>query len=71
MNTQEKIEFLQAAIAKLFDRKVDLSLDDHLRDIGLDSLDVVELQLHYEENFDVQLSDTAVVNTVGDLVALM
>jgi acyl carrier protein len=71
MNTQEKIQFLQAAIAKLFDRQVDLSLDDDLRDVGLDSLDTVELQLYYEEHSGVQLSDTAVINTVGDLVALM
>jgi acyl carrier protein len=71
MNTQEKIEFLQTAVAKLFKTKVDLNLDDQLRDIGLDSLDVVELQLYYEEHFDVQLPDTAVINTVGDIVALM
>jgi acyl carrier protein len=71
MNTQEKIEFLQTAIAKLFNTRVDLNLDDQLRDIGLDSLDVVELQLYYEEHFDVQLPDTAVINTVGDIVALM
>jgi len=71
MNTQDKIQFLQTAIAKLFNTRVDLNLDDQLRDIGLDSLDVVELQLYYEEHFDVQLPDTAVINTVGDIVALM
>lgn len=71
MTQQEKIEFLQGAIAKLFDRTLNLSLDDDLRDLGLDSLDVVELQLFYEDHFEVQLPDTAVINTVGDIVALM
>lgn len=72
MTEQEKIKFLESAILKLFDKTVTLSLDDHLIDLGIDSLDTVELQLYYEEENDVQLSDSNLAMvTVRDLINAM
>lgn len=71
MTELEKLNFLQTAILAIFQREITLGMDDRLKDIGLDSLDVIELQLYYEEHFDVTLPDTAVFNTVGDLIRLM
>jgi acyl carrier protein len=72
MTEQEKIKFLESAILKLFDKTVILSLDDHLLDLGIDSLDAVELQLYYEEEMDVQMEDTnGVAITVRDLIKMM
>jgi acyl carrier protein len=72
MTEQEKIKFLESAILKLFDKTVILSLDDNLLDLGIDSLDAVELQLYYEEEMDVQMEDTnGVAITVRDLIKMM
>jgi acyl carrier protein len=72
MTEQEKIEFLESAILKLFDKTVTLSLDDNLLDLGIDSLDAVELQLYYEEEMDVQMEDTnGIAITVRDLIKMM
>lgn len=72
MTEQEKIKFLESAILKLFDKTVTLSLDDNLIDLGIDSLDAVELQLYYEEENDVQLSDSNLAMvTVRDLINAM
>jgi len=70
MTEQDKIKFLESAIKTLFDKELTLNLDDNLLDLGIDSLDAVELQLYYEEQHNVQLDDTAVV-TVRDLIAAM
>jgi acyl carrier protein len=71
MTEQDKIKFLEAAIKKLFDKELTLNLDDNLLDLGIDSLDAVELQLHYEEENEVQLDDSRAVMTVRDLIAAM
>jgi acyl carrier protein len=72
MTEQEKIEFLESAILKLFDKTVTLNLDDSLLDLGIDSLDAVELQLYYEEEMDVQMEDTnGIAITVRDLIKMM
>jgi acyl carrier protein len=72
MTEQEKIKFLESAILKLFDKTIILSLDDNLLDIGIDSLDAVELQLYYEEQMDVQTEDmNGVAITVRDLIKMM
>jgi acyl carrier protein len=72
MTEQEKIKFLESAILKLFDKTVTLSLDDNLLDLGIDSLDAVELQLYYEEEMDVQMEDTnGIAITVRDLIKMM
>jgi acyl carrier protein len=72
MTEQDKIKFLESAIFKLFDKTVTLNLDDNLLDLGIDSLDAVELQLYYEEEMDVQMEDTnGIAITVRDLIKMM
>ena len=72
MTEQDKIKFLEAAIKTLFDKDLTLNLDDNLLDIGIDSLDTVELQMHYEETYNVELPDSnGAVVTVRDLINLM
>jgi len=67
-----KLEFMQQAVDKLFKIKFKLSLSDNLYDLGIDSLDVIELQLNYEETFNVQLPDMhKPVIYVSDIINLM
>ena len=73
MTDQEKLEFLENAIRTQFGKspKVAVTPDASLLDLGLDSLDVVELQMYYEEVHGVETSTDAKVNFVKDLMALM
>lgn len=72
MTDQEKLDFIKQAIQKISKKEVpeitpDMVLDD---DLGLDSLDIVEIQLHYEETFNVETEDSN-VSTVRDLMNIM
>jgi acyl carrier protein len=71
MTKAEKLEFLQTAIKKLFHKDINLSYSDNLSDLGLDSLDVVELQMYYEETTGLESSNDDVPVTVEHLLALM
>lgn len=44
-----------------------------LGDLNIDSLDMVEIVMELEEEFDISIPDNAVelVNTVGDLIRLI
>jgi acyl carrier protein len=68
----EKLEFLEKSIQSLFNQNIKLNLSDNLHDLGIDSLDVVELQLNYEETFNCQLPDThSPIIYVSDIIKLM
>lgn len=68
----EKLEFMQQAMKKLFKIDFKLNMGDNLYDLGIDSLDVVELQLNYEETFNVELPDTyKSMVYVSDIIKLM
>lgn len=73
MNVEEKIIFLEQALDELFNKKIKLNLETNLiEDLKLDSLDIVELQMYYEDKTGIILSDESIaVNTVNDLVILM
>ena len=71
MNEQQKIDFIQNAILHLFKKKVTLSPSDVLLEIGLDSLDIVELQMYYEEQTNHEIQDEVQIHTVAELIALM
>lgn len=73
MTDQEKLDFLTKAITEVFkkDLKTALTPEIVLVDIGLDSLDIVELQMHYEETYNVETSTDSKVSTVRDLMNLM
>ncbi len=67
MNQIEEIKKQLAVIAK-----VDAITDEmKLSELGLDSLDVVELLLQLEEQYDIHFDDIDMSNfkTVGDLLA--
>jgi len=71
MTDQEKIEFIEDAVLKLFKKTIKLSPTDNLLEAGLDSLDVVELQVYYEEVTSTEVSNDSKVSTVAELIALM
>ena len=71
MNT-DKFEFVKIEINKLLKKEVEITLDTALLDIGLDSLDIVELQMVYEETFNVELKDIEhSIPTIADLIRAM
>lgn len=64
-----KFEFVQTAINDLLKKHVPITNETLLQDIGLDSLDIVELQMKYEETFNVELKDpSSPIITVADLL---
>ena len=71
MTDQEKIKFIEDAVLKLFKKSITLSPMDNLLEVGLDSLDVVELQVYYEEVNATEISNDSKVSTVSELMALM
>jgi acyl carrier protein len=71
MTDQEKIKFIEDAVLKLFKKSITLSPMDNLLEVGLDSLDVVELQVYYEEVNATEISNDSKVSTVAELMALM
>jgi acyl carrier protein len=77
MNTtttlSEKIDFLKKAILELKGKSPDtITEDTKLLDIGIDSLDSVELQMYYEDITGKQTTDpTTPVTTVKHLIDLM
>jgi acyl carrier protein len=73
MTDQEKLDFLANAIPTLFKKPLKSALqpDHNLLEIGLDSLDIVELQMYYEEQYNVETSTDSKVSTVRDLMNLM
>ena len=50
-----------------------ITMDSNLKELGLDSLDLVEILMSLEEEFSVSIPDEAIPNikTVGDLVAFI
>lgn len=74
MNTDEKLGFLKQAIINVrgLDSNFTLTEETNLLDLGLDSLDIVELQLYYEEKTGKVAKDpTCAVLTAGQLIDLM
>jgi len=73
MNKEEKLNFIKNAIFELKDIQIEkLTEYTHLVDLGLDSLDIVELQVYYEEKSGgTTLDPETSINTVGDLLKIM
>jgi acyl carrier protein len=72
MTNQEKLDFILETLQKVIKKNInsispEMTLTD---DLGLDSLDIVEVQIHYEETFDVRTEDSQVY-TIQDLMDLM
>lgn len=73
MTEQQNREFLLNAMNDLFKKKVtELSDEQLLVELDLNSLDIVELQMYYEEKTNRIIPDsTSAIRTVADLLNLM
>jgi acyl carrier protein len=72
MTDNEKIIFIANAITEIFNKNIkEISPDSKLLDLGLDSLDIVELQIYYEEQSGIEIDSDEVIVTVKDLMKLM
>ena len=71
MTDAEKIKFVEDAILKLMKKTVTLNTADRLADLDLDSLEIVELQMYYEELTGNEIDNDVLIITVGDLMTHM
>jgi len=71
MKDTEKIKFIESAVEHLFERNIKIKPDDKLLDLGLDSLDIVELQMYYEDEYETIIESDDSPITVRDLMGLM
>ena len=66
------LEKVKAILAEQFDVEEDtITMDTSVaEDLGADSLDVVDLMMSIEDEFEIEIPDTEIENmkTVGDLV---
>ena len=51
----------------------ELSVEEKISDLGLDSLDMVEITMKLEEKFDISIEDEEIENlkTVSDIIELV
>ena len=64
------------AIAELVAERVEkdvseITMDSKFQDLGIDSLDTVELLMNLEDKLDMEIELDQKVETVGDLVAFI
>jgi acyl carrier protein len=71
MTDAEKIKFIEDAILTLMKKTIKLKPTDNLIDMSLDSLEIVELQMYYEEMTGHELNPDVTIVTVSDLMAIM
>jgi acyl carrier protein len=72
MTDTEKLLFIEEAIKTLFSKNIDgIKPEDNLGDLGLDSLDIVELTMYYEDTTNTVIESDATAATVADLMVLM
>ena len=65
------LERIKPIIVEQFDVEEDsVTAETKFEDIGADSLDIVELVMALEEEFDIEIPDTSIedITSVGDLV---
>ncbi len=73
MNIEDKLNWLKTTLQTKFGLVIDtVTLDMRIDDIDIDSLDLVELQMEYEDNHSVEVPtvDYELV-TVEDLIKLL
>lgn len=73
MNDLDKLKFLEEAVTVRFSKKLTekLTPETNLTDIGLDSLDIVELQMYYEDTYGVETPTSSKLVQIKDIMALM
>ncbi|MFZ7121171.1 MAG: acyl carrier protein [Eubacteriaceae bacterium] len=69
MNTFEKVKKIILEQIDVQDNEITLKTD-FIEDLGADSLDVAELIMSFEEEFNIEISDDDIekIRTVGDIV---
>ena len=71
MTDAEKIEVIVNGIRAMFKKEVEITPDSQLTDLGLDSLDIVELQMYLEETRKIIIPDEDSIKTIRDLMAFI
>ena len=71
MTDAEKIKFIEDAVLVLFKKTISLKPTDILLDLSIDSLDIVELQMYYEEKVGIETESDVPIVTVNDLMFIM
>jgi len=69
-NTFERIVEILRAQCDL-DESIEITMDTSFKDIDLDSLDVVEIALECETEFDISIDVEEPPKTLGDFVELV
>ena len=65
-------EAIAELIAELVEKDVsEIKMESTFRDLGIDSLDTVELLMNLEDKLDMEIELDQKVETVGDLVAFI
>ncbi len=70
--SQKRLHLINLTLAdQLGCDESDISPEKTLVDLGLDSLDTVELIMRFEEEFDIEIEEEEVahIRTVGDVIA--
>ncbi len=65
MNIQEKV----AKIFTKYNKNTDIKPETSLKDLGLDSLDLVEVLMDIEEEFGIEFEDMESLQTVNDVLS--
>lgn len=71
---EEKMTFDKVAKVIAENRDIDISeirMESSFEELGLDSLDTVELVMAFEDEFGISIEVDESLKTVGDLVALI
>ena len=55
----------------LFKKTISLKPTDIILDLSIDSLDIVELQMYYEEKVGIETESDVPIVTVNDLMSIM
>lgn len=72
MDKNQKVDWLNQILKKEFNKNFSVSLDTKIENLQLDSLDLVELQMAYEEEFGVEVPDVSTpFVTVEDLIKIL
>ena len=71
--TMEILGKVLKIIAKQTDNKYEPDINSTLQDMGMDSLDVVELTMAIEDEFNIDIRDEVLdgIVTIGDLVEVV
>lgn len=72
MDKNQKVEWLNQILKKEFKKDFSVTLDTNIEYLQLDSLDLVELQMAYEEEFGIEVPEVSTpFVTVDDLIKIL